>query len=159
MPNYRSKPSQALDTPMLKHRTVATGRAPSGIAGAAPAEIDSAYGFAPTLERLSRAISDAGLTIFLRIDHQAAAAHAGLAMPPTTVIIYGNPKSGTALMLSAPAIALDLPLRVLVREDKAGHTVVSFHRAAELTRAAGLPAERAAALAGAEALIAAAVAP
>ncbi|HEV7815813.1 MAG TPA: DUF302 domain-containing protein [Janthinobacterium sp.] len=139
--------------------------ASAAAAPAAPAplpaqvELSSAYAFPATLERLSAAIEGAGLTVFARIDHQAAAARAGLTMPPTTVLIYGNPKGGTPLMLAAPALALDLPLRVLVREDAAGHTLVAFHPALALTRGAGLPDEQAAGLSKAETLIAAAIQP
>ncbi|RWA53434.1 hypothetical protein AU476_14045 [Cupriavidus sp. UYMSc13B] len=60
---------------------------------------------------------DKGMTIFARIDHAEAARNVGLAMPPTQVLIYGNAKRGTPLMLAAPGVALDLPLRVLVRDD------------------------------------------
>lgn len=120
-------------------------------------EVSSSDAFAPTLERLAGALEGAGLTIFARIDHQAAARQAGLAMPPTTVLIYGNPKGGTPLMLAAPALALDLPLRVLVREDADGVIKVALHPAVTLTRGAGLPDDKAAGLTRAEALIFAAV--
>lgn len=83
--------------------------------------------FVDTLDHLTRSIEEAGMRIFCRIDHAAAAAEAGLSMPPTTVLIYGNPKAGTAVMVAVPSAALDLPLHVLVREDAAGHVVVSFH--------------------------------
>jgi len=116
-------------------------------------ELTSAYPFAGTLERLTAALEAAGMTIFARIDHHAGALSVGLSMPPTSVLIYGNPRGGTPLMLEAPACALDLPLRVLVREDGAGATRVSFHPAAALMRAFGLPDERGVGLAKAEALI------
>ena len=136
----------------------------SGGAVAAPAvadtiELPSPYTFASTLTRLADALEGAGLTIFARIDHQAAARNVGLDMPPTTVLIYGNPKGGTPLMLAAPSLALDLPMRVLVREDGGGHTLVSFHPARTLTRAAGLPDDKAAGLEKAAALISAALQP
>jgi len=136
----------------------------AGGAAAVPAiadtiELPSPYAFAPTLARLAGALENAGLTIFARIDHQAAAQQAGLDMPPTTVLIYGNPKGGTPLMLAAPALALDLPMRVLVREDGSGHTLVSFHPALTLTRAAGLPDDKAAGLEKSAAVIAAALQP
>ncbi len=99
----------------------------------------SAVAFAPTLDRLVEAIQAAGLTVFARIDHAAGARGAGLAMPPTTVLLYGNPKGGTPLMLAAPLAALDLPLRVLVREAGDGRTLVSFHPAAPMLRQAGVP--------------------
>ena len=60
-------------------------------------------------------------------------------MPPSVVLIYGHPKGGTPLMLAAPLAALDLPLRVLVREDADGRALVSFHPAAPMLRRAGVP--------------------
>jgi uncharacterized protein (DUF302 family) len=116
-------------------------------------DLPSAHSFVETLARLTAAFEGAGMTIFARIDHQAAALQVGLSMPPTTVLIYGNPRGGTPLMLEAPALALDLPLRVLVHEVAAGATRVVFHPATALTRAVGLGAERAAGLAKAESLI------
>lgn len=102
-------------------------------------EHPSPVAFAPTLERLERAITAAGLTIFARIDHAAGARAAGLEMPPTTVLIYGHARGGTPLMLAAPHVALDLPLRVLVRQDAAGAVLVGFHPAADMLRDAGVP--------------------
>src|SRR5471030_3146634 len=122
-------------------------------------ELSSPYDFAPTLTRLADALEGAGLTIFARSDHQAAAKNVGLDMPPTTVLIFGNPKGGTPLMLAAPSLALDLPMRVLVREDGSGHTLVAFHPALALTRAAGLPDDKAAGLEKSAALISAALRP
>ena len=78
------------------------------------------HGFDATLARLTEAIGRAGLILFARIDHSAGAREVGLAMPPTTVLIYGHPKGGTPLMLASPFVALDLPLRVLVREREDG---------------------------------------
>src|SRR5471032_3207011 len=122
-------------------------------------ESSSPYDFALTLTRLADALEGGGLTIFARIDRQAAAKNVGLDMPPTTVLIYGNPKGGTPLMLAAPSLALDLPMRVLVREDGSGHTLVAFHPALALTRAAGLPDDKAAGLEKSAALISAALRP
>jgi uncharacterized protein (DUF302 family) len=101
------------------------------------AEYESAAAFAPTLECLTKAIEAAGMTIFARIDHAAAAKSVGLDMPATMVLIYGNPKGGTPLMLAAPRVALDLPLRVLVRAE-GRRVLVGFHPAAAMLRAAGV---------------------
>ena len=136
--------------------------AAAGGAGAASPdvqELPSAYSHGVTVQKLAQAFGAAGMTVFARIDHQAAAKEVGLTMPPTTVLIYGNPKGGTPLMLDAPLLALDLPLRVLVHDDAAGHTLVAFHAAAGQVSAAGLPAGRAAPLQKAEAIIAATIAP
>jgi uncharacterized protein (DUF302 family) len=104
-----------------------------------PIEYVSAVPFAPTLARLVAAIEKAGMTIFARIDHAAGAREVGMEMPPTTVLLYGNPKGGTLLMLAAPLAALDLPLRVLLREAADGRALVSFHSAAPMLRQAGVP--------------------
>jgi uncharacterized protein (DUF302 family) len=102
-------------------------------------ELDSPDAFTPTLERIANAIESHGMTIFARVDHAAGARSVGLAMPPTIVLYYGNPKGGTPLMLASPRAALDLPLRVLVRESEDGHAVVAFHPAATVMKHAGVP--------------------
>lgn len=136
----------------------------AGGAGAAPTiadivELRSPYAFVPTLAHVTSALEGAGLTIFGRIDHQAAAKRVGLDLPPTTVLVYGNPNAGTPLMLAAPMLALGLPLRLLVRDDGSGHAMVSFHDARTLTRAAGIPDDAAANLEKSAAIVAAALAP
>ena len=78
-------------------------------------------------------------------------------MPPTTLLIYGNPKGGTPLMLAAPDFAIELPLRVLVREDAKGKVFVVFNPASSLEGRHGLPAGMAARLAASEGLIASAI--
>jgi len=89
-------------------------------------ELPSAEAFGPTLERVVATIEGAGLRVFARIDHAAGAAEVGMTMPPTMLIVYGHPKGGTPIMLDTPAAALDLPLRILVRENSEGRTLVSF---------------------------------
>lgn len=99
--------------------------------------------FAATVEILTLAIHAAGLKIFAVIDHAAAAATAGLRMPGTVVILYGHPSNGTPLMRIAPSAALDLPLRVLIRDDGGGRTLVAFHPIVATLVAAGVPEEMA----------------
>lgn len=74
----------------------------------------SIYDYPLTRERLIKSVTENGLTLFGEFDHARAARGAGLAMPPTTVLIFGNPKGGTPLMLAHPDLALDLPFRVLI---------------------------------------------
>lgn len=88
--------------------------------------IKSKYNFAQTVEKLSQNIQSKGMTIFAKIDHQDAGKKAGLTMQPATVIIFGNPKAGTPLMVQEPTFALQLPLKVLVTEVN-GEVVVSFN--------------------------------
>lgn len=122
-------------------------------------ERPSAVSFDLTVARLSQAITGAGMTIFARIDHAANARDVGLAMPPATVLIYGNPKGGTPVMIAAPLAALDLPLRVLVRERDDGVITISFHPVAPMLRQAGASPDVAARLEPAQSLLLAAIAP
>ncbi len=105
-----------------------------------------------TLALLRAAIDGAGLTVFATIDHAAAARKAGLAMPPTVVLVYGHARGGTPIMQAAPNAALDLPLRVLVREAADGVRVV-YHPAAAMLEQAGVPEELAGRLDGLQRLI------
>jgi uncharacterized protein (DUF302 family) len=75
-------------------------------------EMSSAIPFSRMLEILTSAIEHAGMTVFARIDHAAGALLSGLRMPPSVVLIYGNPAGGTPVMLASPRAALDLPLSV-----------------------------------------------
>lgn len=109
--------------------------------------------FAATLQRLEQAIEVAGMTEFARIDHAAGARSAGMAMPPAVVLFYGDPGGGTPIMLGAPRAALDLPLRVLVREDAGGLTTISFYPITSLLQASRVPDELAARLEPAQRLL------
>ena len=121
------------------------------------AEHPSPFGFDETLERLVGAIGGAGMTLFATIDHAAGARAVGMEMPPATVLIYGNPKGGTPAMLAAPLAALDLPLRVLVRQRDDGTTAFAFHPVAALLGRAGVPAEIVAKLEPAQRLLVTAI--
>ena len=111
------------------------------------------HGFDATLGRVTEAIGRAGLTLFASIDHAAGAREFGMLMPPTTVLIYGHAKGGTPLMLASPSLALDLPLRVLVRERDDGKTVIAFHPAGAVLRRAGVPEKMVARLDPAQTLL------
>ena len=88
--------------------------------------VPSRYSPKDTADRLQADLTGKGATIFARIDHAAGAVEVGMAMPPAVLVIYGHPKGGTPIMLDTPAAALDLPLRILVRENSEGRTLVSF---------------------------------
>jgi uncharacterized protein (DUF302 family) len=113
--------------------------------------------FAATVERVAKAITGAGMTVFARIDHAAGAHDAGLTMPPATVLIYGHAKGGTPIMLAAPLAALDLPLRVLVRQREDGQTVIAYYPVASVLRRVGVPEDLAARLEPAQRLLVQAV--
>ncbi len=113
----------------------------------------SPFSFDVTLERLVDAIEKSGMTLFARIDHAANARSVGATMPPTTVLIYGNAKGGTPIMLATPQAAIDLPLRVLVREAADGKTSIAFHPIKTLLGRAGVPADAAVQLEPAQRLL------
>ncbi|MGF9762068.1 DUF302 domain-containing protein [Microvirga sp. 0TCS3.31] len=120
--------------------------------------IESAFSFSDTLARLRSTLESRGFRIFAVIDHRAAAKSVGLIMPPTMVLIYGNPKGGIPLMLAAPDFALELPLRVLVREGPEGKAYVAYNPSTTLEGKHNLPTGMAEKLASAEALITNAIA-
>ena len=85
--------------------------------------------FAPseTMDRLETEIKAHGMTVFARINHAALAAEAELALRPTEVIVFGNPRAGTPLLQANQTIGIDLPLKALVWQDAAGKTWLSFN--------------------------------
>ncbi|MFL6429707.1 MAG: DUF302 domain-containing protein [Acidobacteriaceae bacterium] len=88
--------------------------------------VKSAHSVDETVAKIRAALAAKQIHEFALIDHSGEAAKAGLAMPKTQVVIFGNPKGGTPLMLAAPSVAIDLPLKLLVREDEAGQVWVSY---------------------------------
>lgn len=93
------------------------------------------------VERLKEILRAKGITLFAIIDHSGEAAKAGLIMPNTKLLIFGSPRAGTPLMLAAPSVALDLPLKILVAEDDAGRATVSYNSAAYLKDRHAIPEE------------------
>jgi uncharacterized protein (DUF302 family) len=87
----------------------------------------SKYSVVVTLERLESMLKARGVMIFARIDHSGEAAKAGLEMRPTEVLVFGSPKAGTPLMVAAPTLAIDLPLKALVWEDAEGKVWLSYN--------------------------------
>jgi uncharacterized protein (DUF302 family) len=120
-------------------------------------EYPSALPFTETVDRLRDAITHAGMKIFAEIDHAGGAAEAGYQMEPTMLLIYGSPAGGTPAMLASPRAALDLPLRVVIRQKKDGGTVIAFHPAEQMLRDDGVPAEIAARLSKAQELLISAI--
>jgi uncharacterized protein (DUF302 family) len=119
----------------------------------------SPWPFDRTVERLVEVITKGGMTVFATIDHAANARDVGATMPPATVLVYGNAKGGTPIMLVTPQAALDLPLRVLVRQRADGTAVIAFHPVAAMLRQAGVPEDAAGRLEPAQRLLIAAITP
>ena len=117
----------------------------------------SPYSVSETLKRVEAVLAAKGLTVFARIDHSGEAEKVGLKMRPTQVIIFGSPKSGTPLMVAAPTIAIDLPLKALMWEDGEGAVWLSYNDPEYLKRRHGFPDELVKNIAGAGALLAEAV--
>jgi uncharacterized protein (DUF302 family) len=116
--------------------------------------LSSPYSVPETLQRLEALLTSKGLTIFCRIDHSGEAEKAGLKMNPTKLIIFGSPKSGTPLMLAAPTLAIDLPLKALVWQDSAGKAWLSYNSPEYLQARHNLPADLIKNIAGAGPLLA-----
>jgi len=94
-----------------------------------------------TVEKLKGILQAKGIALFALVDHSGEAQKVGMKMPPTKLLIFGNPKGGTPLMLAAPTVAIDLPLKILVREDGQGKVWVSYNSPAYLQERHGFPPE------------------
>lgn len=110
-----------------------------------------------TVAKLSGILQAKGVALFAVVDHSGEAEKVGLKMPPTKLLIFGNPKAGTPLMLASPGIAIDLPLKILIAQDADGKVWLSFNDPAYLIDRHGLLAEFFSVLAGVEMLAAKAV--
>ena len=99
----------------------------------------SRYSVDETVNRLQTLLKEKGIKLFCLVDHSGEAIAAGLQMRPTKLLIFGNPKGGTPLMLAAPSTALDLPLKILVAEDPAGQILLSWNDPTWLQQRHGFP--------------------
>ena len=101
--------------------------------------LSSAHSVVDTVARLEAVLQVKGVPILAQIDHSGDAAKVGLTMPPTTLLIFGNPRSGTPLMISAPTVAIDLPLKALIRQDTDGKVWLSYNSPEYLQNRHGIP--------------------
>jgi uncharacterized protein (DUF302 family) len=101
-------------------------------------QIRSRHPVAATADRLEASLKARGILVFARIDFSADAARAGLAMRPEQLIIFGNPKAGTPLMVAAPTVGLDLPVKALIWEDAAGICWIAYNDPRYIVRRHGL---------------------
>jgi uncharacterized protein (DUF302 family) len=115
--------------------------------------LPSRYSVAETVARLEAILREKGVTVFECIDHSGEAEKAGLKMRPTQVLIFGNPKTGTPLMVAAPSVAIDLPLKALVAEDDQGKVTLSWNSPEYLQERHGFPPELIKNIAGVAALL------
>jgi len=119
--------------------------------------VASKYSVEETVERLKSVLAQKGMQVFALVDHSGEAEKVGLKMRPTKLLIFGSPKGGTPLMVAAPTLAIDLPLKALVAEDENGKVWVSYNSPEYLQQRHGVPEELIRNIAGAGALLAKAV--
>ena len=94
-----------------------------------------------TVDKLKNILQSKGVTLFALIDHSGEAEKIGMKMPSTKLLIFGNPKAGTPLMLAAPSSAIDLPLKILIWEDARGKVWVTYNSPVYLQERHSLPPE------------------
>ena len=111
------------------------------LAGNGLIHISSRHSVPETVERLESILGAKNLTIFALVDHSGEAAKVGLTMRPTQLIIFGSPKGGTPVMVAAPTVAIDLPLKALVWEDADGKVWLSYNDPEYLKRRHNIPDE------------------
>lgn len=116
--------------------------------------IPSRHSVEQTVEKLQNLLETRGIKLFALIDHNGEAEKAGMHMRPTKLLIFGNPKAGTPLMLASPSIAIDLPLKILVWEDASSKVWISYNASTYLQGRHSLPQELVPNIAAVEALAA-----
>ena len=115
----------------------------------------SSHSVDETVEKLKGILQGKGVTLFALVDHSGEAEKVGMKMRPTKLLIFGSPKAGTPVMLAAPSSAIDLPLKILIWEDREGKVWVSYNSLTYLQERHGLPRELLQNLAAVETLAAA----
>jgi uncharacterized protein (DUF302 family) len=120
-------------------------------------DVPSRYSVPETLERLEAILKEKGITVFALVDHSGEAEKSGLKMRPTQLLIFGSPKGGTPLMVAAPRLAIDLPLKALAWQDEQGQVWLSYNSPDYLQQRHGFPTELVRNIAGIGALIQTAV--
>lgn len=104
-------------------------------------DISSSHPVDETVEKLKGILQTRGVTLFALVDHSGEAEKVGVKMRPTKLLIFGNPKAGTPVMLAAPSSAIDLPLKILIWEDAQGKVWVTYNSAVYLQERHSLPPE------------------
>ena len=102
-------------------------------------QIPTKHSVDETVERLKAMLWAKGVMLFAIVDHSGEAAKAGLTMPNTKLLIFGNPRAGTPVMLASPSIAIDLPLKILVAENSGGEVSISYNSVDFLAARHGVP--------------------
>lgn len=119
--------------------------------------LSSPHTVSETLQRLESILAARGLQLFARVDHSGEAEKVGMHMRPTKLLIFGSPKAGTPLMVAAPSLAIDLPLKALIWEDEQGKVWLSYNSPEYLKERHGVPEDLIKNIAAAGSLMAKAV--
>jgi uncharacterized protein (DUF302 family) len=127
------------------------------MAGNGLLQVASPHTVDETVKRLEAILGQRGVQVFALIDHSGEAEKVGMKMRPTKLVIFGNPKGGTPLMVAAPTLAIDLPLKALVWEDEGGKVWVTYNSPEYLQQRHGVPEDLIKNIAVAGALVAKAV--
>jgi len=151
MPNPIFRVAVALVVVVLSSNLERTSSMP----GDGLVSVQSSVSAHETLERLLAALATRNLTVFARIDHAAGAASVGLPLRPTEVVVFGNPKGGTALMQEQQSAGIDLPLKALIWEDAAGKAWLTYNDPTWISQRHGLGAASAEAVKAMGALLSA----
>src|SRR4029077_8769690 len=104
-------------------------------------DVPSSHSVDETVTKLEGILQAKGITLFALVDHSGEAAKAGMKMRPTKLLIFGNPRAGTPVMLAAPSSAIDLPLKILVWEDDQGKVWITYNSPTYLQTRHNLPAD------------------
>jgi uncharacterized protein (DUF302 family) len=115
--------------------------------------VESGVGFDEAVERFEKVRAARGMTVFAKIDFTSDAKKAGLEMPRMLLMIFGNPKGGTPIMVAAPSSALDLPLKVLISQGADGKVSLSYNTPEYLARRHDIPEELVKNVAGIRAMV------
>ena len=116
-------------------------------------DLPSRYSVPETIARVQAILKEKGVSVFALVDHSGEAEKAGLEMRPTQLLIFGNPKAGTPVMVAAPSAAIDLPLKALAWQDAEGKVWLSYNSAEYLQQRHGIPADLMKNIAGPAALL------
>ena len=119
--------------------TLASIVGPAAAADNGVVNVPSNHSVPETVDRLESMAKAKGLTVFARIDFSGDAARNALEMRPTQMLIFGNPKAGTPLMIATPSVAIDLPLKALAWQDASGQVWLSYNAPEYLGARHGVP--------------------
>jgi len=113
----------------------------SALQGNGLVDLPSKHSVDETLDKLRGILASKSIALFTIVDHSGEAAKVGMKMLPTKLVIFGNPKAGTPVMIASPSSAIDLPLKILIWEDDHGKVWITYNSPAYLQQRHNVPAE------------------